>query len=65
MIYTAEMVASAVESATKSARAAGAADERDRICRIVAASAQIESSEEAREALWECIRQIRAEEITP
>jgi hypothetical protein len=63
MIYTVEMVQSAVESASKSARAAGAADERDRICRIVAAHAEMTSSDEAREAIWEAIRQIREEAI--
>jgi hypothetical protein len=64
MIYTADMLQSAVESASKSARAAGAAEERDRVCRIVAAHAEMTSSEEAREAIWEAIRQIREEGIS-
>ena len=61
MIYTVEMVQTAVESASKSARAAGAAEERDRICRIIATHAAMTGSEEAREAIWEAIRQIREE----
>lgn len=63
MIYTVEMVQSAVESASRSARAAGAAEERDRVCRIVAAHAEMTLSAEAREAIWEAIRQIREEGI--
>ena len=63
MIYTVEMVQTAVESASKSARAAGAAEERDRICRIIATHAAMTGSDEAREAMWEAIRQIR-EEVT-
>lgn len=61
MIYTIEMVQTAVESAAKSSRAAGAAEERDRICRIIATHAEMTGSEEAREAIWEAIRQIREE----
>ena len=61
MIYTVEMVQTAVESASKSARAASAAEERDRICRIIATHAAMTGSEEAREAIWEAIRQIREE----
>jgi 16S rRNA G966 N2-methylase RsmD len=64
MIYTADMLRTAVESASRGARDVARAEERDRVCQIIAAHAHIESSEAAREALWECIRQIRGEELS-
>jgi len=65
MLYTVDMVTRAVEDACRSARDVARAEERDRICRIVAAHAEMTVSEEAREAIWEAIRQIRTEEATP
>lgn len=65
MLYTVDMVTRAVEDASRGARDTARAEERERCCRIVAAHAEMTSSEEAREAIWEAIRQIRSEEATP
>lgn len=63
MIYTADMVANAVETASRAARDVARADERERCCRIIATHAEMTGSVEAREAIWEAILQIRDDEV--
>jgi|694.fasta_scaffold03440_49 hypothetical protein len=63
MIYTADMVASAVESASKSARAAGAAHERERICNVLAGWAEATDNAGARDVLWEIIGTLLEREV--
>lgn len=64
MIYTTEMVTNAVETAVQGARITARREERERLCRVIAAHAAIETSEAARESLWEVIRQIRSEDVS-
>jgi hypothetical protein len=63
MMYTVDMLALAVESASKSARAAGVAHERERICNVLAGWAEATDVPGARDVLWDIIGQLLDREV--
>lgn len=62
MIYTVDMMRTAVESATRAARDTARLDERERVCRILASYAELSHDWRDRAMWWEAIAAVRAGE---